>query len=196
MMETHFRETPSTSRAGETGSRAWVHRVITLLDAAVLQLPREEQSAHSVLLEAASLLRKLIDPKTAKEVHGGRGRLLAWQARKVRDYIDSHIADPVPVADLCALIERSVAHFSRAFRCTFGESPHTFVVRRRLELATQYMLQTDASLADISLRCGFTDQAHFCKHFRRFAGLTPAAWRRARRTDDTSLQHESVGATR
>jgi AraC-like DNA-binding protein len=59
------------------------------------------------------------------------------------------------------------------------------------------MLQTDASLSDIALRCGFTDQAHLCKHFRQSTGQTPAAWRRARRTHDSgnsvaSLSSEGV----
>jgi AraC-like DNA-binding protein len=89
----------------------------------------------------------------------------------------------VLVADLSALVQRSEAHFSRSFRRTFGHSPHAFVVRRRVELAGQHMLQTGAPLSDIALRCGFVDQAHLCKHFRKLTGETPAAWRRARRTN-------------
>ena len=100
----------------------------------------------------------------------------------MRDYIDSHITGPVLVADLCALLQRSEAHFSRSFKRTFGESPHAFLVRRRVEFAAQYMLTTDATLSDIALRCGFTDQAHLCKHFRQAVGQTPAAWRRAHRS--------------
>lgn len=103
----------------------------------------------------------------------------------MRDYIDCHITGPVLVADLCALIERSEAHFSRSFKGTFGESPHAFVIQCRPELAARYMLQTDASLSHIALRCGFTDQAHLCKHFRQSTGQTPAAWRRAHRTQDS-----------
>ena len=152
---------------------------------AVRQLQHSEQVAQGTILEATSLLRKQIDSEPRQELPDGGGRLLAWQARKVREYIDSHIAGPVLVADLCALIERSEAHFSRSFKGTFGESPHAFVIRRRLELAAQYMLQTDVSLRDIALRCGFTDQAHLCKHFRLSTGQTPAAWRRARRTPDS-----------
>jgi AraC family transcriptional regulator len=100
----------------------------------------------------------------------------------VRDYIDSHLTEPVPVADLCVLIGRSKAHFSRSFKRTFGESPHAFVIRRRLELAARHMLRTDAPLSDIALRCGFIDQAHLSKHFRQSTGQAPAAWRRARRS--------------
>jgi AraC-like DNA-binding protein len=119
---------------------------------------------------------------TAEPSRDSWERLLAWQARKVRDYIDSHITGPVPVGDLCALVRHSKAHFARSFKRTFGESPHSFVVRRRVELAAQYMLTTDAPLSDIALRCGFTDHAHLCKHFRQATGRTPAAWRRAQRS--------------
>jgi AraC-like DNA-binding protein len=105
-------------------------------------------------------------------------------ARKVREYVDGHIESPIRVAELCALIQRSEAHFSRSFRRTFGASPYAFVIQRRVELAARYMLETDTCLSDIALRCGFTDQAHLCRHFREATGQTPGAWRRAGRTLD------------
>jgi AraC family transcriptional regulator len=184
VMEGHFEETLAASKLSATRSREWMHRVVTLLEAAVGQLHDHEQAAQGTLLEATSLLRQQIHPPAAVEVPDARGRLLAWQARKVRDYIDGHISGPVLVADLCALVQRSEAHFSRSFKRTFGESPHSFIVRRRVELAAQYMLATTASLSDIALRCGFTDQAHLCKHFRQAVGQTPAAWRRAHGSQD------------
>jgi AraC family transcriptional regulator len=179
---------PAIAKVTAHRSPEWARYVITLLDKAVREL-QPSGVAHGTLLKAAALLRKQIDPEVAQQVPGGGGRLLAWQARKVRDYIDSHITGPVLVADLCALIQRSEAHFSRSFKRTFGEPPHAFVIRRRLELAARYMLQTDVSLSDIALRCGFTDQAHLCKHFRQSTGQTPAAWRRARRTEDCGNRH-------
>jgi AraC family transcriptional regulator len=180
-MDGHLDGTPAVSNLGATRSREWMLRVISLLEAAAGQLHDQLHPAQGTLLEATSLMRQQIVPPAAREVRDGRERLLAWQARKVRDYIDSHISGPVLVADLCALVQRSEAHFSRSFKRTFGDSPHSFVVRRRVELAAQYMLTTYASLSDIALRCGFTDQAHLCKHFRQAAGQPPAAWRRANR---------------
>jgi AraC family transcriptional regulator len=180
-MDGRLGETLAVSKQGATQSREWMHRVISLLEAAVGQLHNQVHPAQGTLLEATSLLRQQIDPPAAREVPDGRGRLPAWQARKVRDYIDSHIAGPVLVADLCALVQRSEAHFSRSFRGTFGYSPHAFVIRRRVELAAKHMLKTDMSLSDIALGCGFVDQAHLCKHFRVITGETPAAWRRAKR---------------
>jgi len=181
-MEGQFESTVALSALGANRSREWMQRVISLLEAAVGQLHGQEHPAQGTLLEAASLLRRQVHPPAAGEVPQGRERLLAWQARKVRDYIDSHIMGPIRVADLCALVQRSAAYFSRSFKCTFGESPHAFVVRRRVELAAQYMLTTDASLSDIALQCGFVDQAHLSKHFRQVAGGTPAAWRREHRS--------------
>ena len=181
VMDGYPEETVAVSKPGATRSREWMHRVISLVEAAVGQLHDQEHPVQDTLLEAASLLRQQIHPPV-REAPDARGRLLAWQVRKVRDYIDSHITGPVLVADLGTLIQRSEAHFSRSFKRTFGQSPHSFIVRRRVELAAQYMLTTDASLSDIALRCGFTDQAHLCKQFRQATGETPAAWRRARRS--------------
>ena len=159
--------------------RERVQHVIALLDAAVGELHRDH-SAKGTILEAASLLRQQIDAQAAAGIEEGGG-LLAWQRRKVLAHIDSHIAGPIRVGELSALIQRSEAHFSRAFKHTFGASPHAFVIRRRVELAARCMLETDAFLSEIALRCGFTDQAHLCKHFRQATGQTPGAWRRVRR---------------
>jgi len=184
-MEAHAEDTLAASKLHSTRSREWTHRMMDLLEAAVGQLHDLEHPAQGTLLEAASLLRLQLRPPLAGEAPDQRGRLLKWQARKVREYIDAHITGPVPVADLCALVQRSEAHFSRSFKRTFGESPHSFVMRRRVELAARYMLSTDAPLSDIALRCGFADQAHLCKNYRQAVGQTPAAWRRVHR-----LQHE------
>src|ERR1700734_1501400 len=192
-MDGHLEKTLAVSELGATRSREWMDRLISLVEVALGQLHNQVRPAQGTLLEAASVLRQQIDPPAAREVPDGRGRLLAWQVRKVRDYIDSHITGPVFVADLCALFQRSEAHFSRSFKRTFGESPHAFLVRRRVELAAQFMLTTDASLSDIALRCGFSDPAHLCKQFRHAAGQTPAAWRRAHRAHP--LAHDRTGLT-
>jgi AraC family transcriptional regulator len=192
-MEGHLGGALAVSNPGMTRSREWMHHVITLLEAALGQFHNQVHPAQGTVLEATSLLRQQIGLPAAREVPDGKGCLLAWQVRKVRDYIDSHITGPVFVADLCALFQRSEAHFSRSFKRTFGESPHAFLVRRRVELAAQFMLTTDASLSDIALRCGFSDQAHLCKHFRQAAGETPSGWRRAHRSQQ--LANDRAGLT-
>jgi AraC family transcriptional regulator len=177
-MEIRIGEAQTISRVDATPPREWVRHVIALLDGAVDQL-HQQQAAQGMIRRATLLLREQIEPQAAENVSDGMAGLLAWQTRKVCDYIDAHIARRVLVADLCALVRLSDAHFSRSFKRTFGQSPHAFVVQRRLERATRYMLETDAPLSDIALQCGFVDQAHLCRHFRQATGRTPAAWRRA-----------------
>lgn len=167
---------PGTRRPGE-----WVRHVIALLDSAIVQLHEHESVARFTMLEAASLLKGRIAPGMTAALPGGRGRLLTWQVRRVCEYIDANITDRLLVADLCVLVRLSEAHFARSFRLTLGEPPHAFVLRRRLELAAKYMLQTEMSLCEIAQRCGFADQAHLCTRFREAAGVSPAAWRRASR---------------
>jgi AraC family transcriptional regulator len=191
LMDTCVGEMRSAANTGLTGPPKWVHHVIALLDAAACQLDHE-QAVHGTILRAASLLRKQIDLEVAGGAPERRGGLLAWQARKVRAYIDTHITGPMLVAELGALVQLSEAHFSRAFRRTFGYSPHAFVIRRRVDFAAQYMLQTEAPLSDIALRCGFTDQPHLCKHFRQTTGHTPAAWRRAHSGEDVGDRHHAA----
>ena len=191
-MQTQVCETQVSPKIGQSQSGDWMHDVVALLDAAIGHL-HQEHAAHGAILEAASLLRRRVGPQPVEGVaDDGKERLLAWQARKVLDHIDGHITSRVPVADLCALVGRSEAHFSRSFRGTFGCTPHAFVVRRRVELAAKYMLQTDMILTDIALGCGFVDQAHLCKLFRVVTGETPAAWRRAKRAQGANMERMLV----
>ena len=178
MIEGPLEDTLVFLRLGSDRSRELMRRIFHLVDEAGRTGDRHHP-AQSMLLEAATLLRQQIH--SAVGVVGARGCLVNWQARKVRDYIDSHIEGPILVADLSVVAQLSEAHFSRAFKRTFGESPHAFVMRRRVELAARYMLTTDGSLSDIALRCGFTDHSHMCNQFRQAVGETPGAWRRAGR---------------
>ena len=108
------------------------------------------------------------------------GGLAAWQVVRVRSYIDSNLHRTIHIRDLSAIARRSKAHFSRKFKLAVGESPHAFVVSRRLERASHLMMTSAASLSEIALSVGFSDQAHLCRLFRQAFGQSPASWRRER----------------
>jgi AraC family transcriptional regulator len=177
-MQAHVTNPVGVSTTSERDRHTWVHHAILLLDTAVRQIDRREESVKRALLRAKSLLRKQVDADLPAAASYQGEQLLAWQARKVRHHIDEHISDTLLVCDLAALLELSEAHFSRSFKGAFGEPPYAFVIRRRLERAIQYMLETDLPIRDIARRCGFADQPHLCKMSRRSMGYTPAAWRR------------------
>jgi AraC family transcriptional regulator len=98
----------------------------------------------------------------------------------VTSHIEAHLDRPIRNEDLAALVRLNPSHFGRAFRNSFGEPPHEYLIRRRVERAQGLMLSSDAPLSEIALDCGLADQAHLSRLFRRLVGETPRAWRRAR----------------
>jgi len=160
--------------------RALVGSIMTLLDIAKMELDKSPEAAKATIARASSLLRVEIDRETPSSNHGVGRPLLAWQACRVREYIDAHIGERILISDLSRIAQRSDAHFARAFKQTFGQTPHAYLVRRRVEHASHLMRVGDESLSNIALMCGFTDQAHLCRLFRQCIGQTPAAWRRER----------------
>jgi AraC family transcriptional regulator len=111
-----------------------------------------------------------------------RGGLAPWQVCKVLTHIEAHLGAPITTAELANLVRLSPFYFSRAFRRSFNDSPHAYLMRRRVERAQGLMLTTTTPLAQIAVSCGLADQAHLTRLFRRFAGESPATWRRARAT--------------
>ena len=110
------------------------------------------------------------------------GQLAGWQVKRVNRFIDENLTKPILLKDMSAVAQRSTAYFCRAFKRTFGRSPHAYLIDRRVKLAGDLMLESDAPLSEIAQAAGFADQSHFCRHFRQVTGETPAAWRRERST--------------
>jgi AraC-like DNA-binding protein len=167
------------SKGGEQMGAVFA-RVVTLLMSASRELEHSQEAAKSSIHRAASLLQAQMRFE-GRERQDPSQALLAWQTRLVESYIEEHIDRQILVADLSDLVHLSEAHFSRAFRLAYGEPPHAYIVRRRVELAAQLMLASSEPLSEIALKCGFHDQAHLNKQFRQLTGETPAAWRRLRR---------------
>src|SRR6202043_4081253 len=99
---------------------------------------------------------------------------------RVQAYIDSNLDRTLHIRNLSAVARRSPAHFSRKFKLAFGESPHAYVMRRRLERACHLMMTSTEPLSEIALSVGFSDQAHLGRLFRQAFGQSPAHWRRER----------------
>ncbi|WP_323746427.1 AraC family transcriptional regulator [Catenulispora pinisilvae] len=103
----------------------------------------------------------------------------ARHLQRAKDLADARYAEPLTVADLAAAARLSRAHFSREFRRAFGESPHAYLLTRRLERAAALLRYTDYAVADICCAVGLTSVGSFTTSFTRVYGLPPAAYRAA-----------------
>jgi AraC-like DNA-binding protein len=96
---------------------------------------------------------------------------------RAKDLADARYNEPLDVADLARAAGLSPAHFSRQFRRTFGESPHVYLLTRRLERAASLLRSTDRSVADICFLVGMQSVGSFTTSFRRMFRMTPTAYR-------------------
>jgi transcriptional regulator GlxA family with amidase domain len=98
---------------------------------------------------------------------------------RAKDLIDRSYGEPLGVPALAHEAFVSEAHFIRSFRAAFGETPHRYLQRRRIERAKELLRATDDSVTDISLQVGFLSLGTFSRTFRALAGDSPSGYRAA-----------------
>jgi AraC-like DNA-binding protein len=96
---------------------------------------------------------------------------------RARDLADARYSEPLGVDDMARAAGLSRAHFSREFRAAFGESPHAYLLTRRLERAAALLRSTDRSVIDICLSVGLSSVGSFTTSFTRTYGMSPTAYR-------------------
>src|SRR6202048_4338943 len=163
-----------------------------LVETARRELERDQEAAKASLVTASHTLQAEIE-RCSGATGSTTGGLAAWQIVRVRAYIDGNLHLTIHIRDLSAVARRSPAHFSRKFKLAIGESPHAYVVRRRLERACHLMMTGVEPLSEIALCVGFSDQAHLCRLFRQAFGQSPASWRRERGTAGEVTSRTGMG---
>jgi len=98
---------------------------------------------------------------------------------RAKDLVDARYRDPLDVPALARAAHLSPAHFSREFRREFGETPHQYLLTRRLERAAALLRSTDRAVADVCLAVGLRSVGSFTTSFGRAYGLSPTAYRAA-----------------
>ena len=98
---------------------------------------------------------------------------------RARDAMDRTYAEPLDVPTLARIACVSEAHFIRTFNATFGETPHRYLQRRRVERAMFLLRETDRSVTAICLDVGFSSLGTFSRTFREIVGVSPVAYRRS-----------------
>ncbi|WP_225561862.1 AraC family transcriptional regulator [Rhodanobacter sp. DHB23] len=107
-----------------------------------------------------------------------RGGLAGWQRKRACEVLDAHLNGGMPLQQVAAECGISTGHFSRAFRLSMGITPHAWLMRRRVDVATSLMRDGKQTLAAIALASGFADQSHLTRVFTRAMGVSPGEWRR------------------
>ncbi|MFC5460996.1 helix-turn-helix domain-containing protein [Massilia niabensis] len=139
--------------------------------------PATELFLESLLLAVHRHLRARYEGR-CETVPGPRGGLAGWQEARVKEYIEANLQSGVGVIELATLCQLSVSQFGRAFKASTGITPHRWLVERRLARARELMVRTGRTLADIAHSCGFADQSHLAREFRRAEGVPLSVWRR------------------
>ena len=151
--------------------------LVELLETTKRELERDHEAAKASLATASSILQSEIERRSRTK--GVRpGALADWQIARVRAFIDENLHRTIHVDDLSAVAQRSTPHFSRSFKQAFGEPPHAYVVRRRLERACHLMITSSVSLGEIARSVGFSNQTHLSRLLRQAFGQSPSSWRR------------------
>ena len=113
--------------------------------------------------------------KAAREPKGG---LSAYALKQAVDYVGDNLAGEPSLAGMAAVAGLSPNHFSKLFKRSTGLPPHQYVIRERTEKAKALLFKTDLPISVVARDCGFSDQAHLTRHFKRAVGTTPARFRR------------------
>jgi AraC-like DNA-binding protein len=96
---------------------------------------------------------------------------------RARDAMDRAYAEPLDVRAVAAVAHISPAHFSRRFRSVFGETPHRYLQRRRVERSMFLLRETDRTVTEVCFDVGFTSLGTFSRTFRQIVGETPSGYR-------------------
>jgi len=107
-----------------------------------------------------------------------RGGLCAGTLRRINEYIEGGLSNPISLHDLACVAGLSDCHFARAFKQSTGTTPHRYLMNRRVERAAALIQGTNRPLSQIALEVGFCDQSHFSRLVAQATGQTPRELRR------------------
>jgi AraC family transcriptional regulator len=172
---------------GRLNDRAFTNADDAFVHGSVVELARLFAQDHAVdgsLCDSMSwALARYLVARYGKAVprRDAECKLPHWRMRRLTDFIEAHLDEPVRIAVLAELVGLSPGYFHRAFRATTGQTPLDYINRRRIERAKMHLDSTAASMAAVGLKVGFVSPSHFTRTFRQMTGTNPSRYRKDRR---------------
>lgn len=171
----------------ETGRPARVHAapdpVLGRLALSLLAADEIEGAGGRLYVEslASAILARVLGRIASGAGGEGTRGLVKWRQRRVIEFMDANLSEPIRLPDLARAAGLSRMHFAAQFRAATGVRPHDFLVRRRIERAQEMLRDSFLPLAQVALGVGFQTQAHFTTVFREHVHETPGRWRQLHR---------------
>ncbi|WP_025916443.1 helix-turn-helix domain-containing protein [Herminiimonas sp. CN] len=126
----------------------------------------------------AQLIQSQLEPRQYPRLKGG---LSAALRRRMIEWLDNRIDQPLTLGAMAAEAALSETHFAHMFRISFGMPPHVWLQTRRLSKARQLLVQERLSLTEVAMACGYSSPSHFSNRFRAALGITPSRYRELNR---------------
>jgi AraC family transcriptional regulator len=121
-----------------------------------------------------------------------RGGLGPTRLRAIKELVHTKMEDELTLFEMAQSVGLSIAHFSRMFRKSTGETPHQFVLRHKMERAKEMLRTVEVRVLDVAVACGFKTQQHFARVFRHVCGVSPTEYRQEFGAPDPSDQQRTT----
>ncbi len=132
----------------------------------------------------AHILASQANPEGLPDDGGNQAPLSEGQMQRVHDYLQSHLQGGFRIAELAATMGMSRTSFFKRFGHTAKVTPNQYLQILRVEKAKQLLHKQDLSLIDIAFACGYSDQSHLARFFKRYVGMSPGRYRNKIRESD------------
>lgn len=155
--------------------------ITSLYRHSLLGLNWHDRADHLALDTTATLLQVHVLRRyscNAWSLPRPKGGLAPHRLKHLLDYIDAHLDQALPLAEMAAQVQLSEYHFARMFKQSQGMPPHQYVLQQRLQRAERLLRSSALPLAEIALSCGFSSSSHLASRFRQAKGISPSQLRR------------------
>ena len=155
------------------------HLVMALVSGMAVKATRDTLFADHLLEAMISHIAQSYG--RLEDIFSPRTKLAPWQEKRAKELMMSRLGEEMKTKELAGACGISDDHFGRMFRMTTGLAPHQWLRNQRLNMAQDFLLNSNLGLSEIALICGFSHLSHFTRIFSYHIGTSPAAWRRITR---------------